>query len=65
MGQNGTCLISYELKIREACDVINHNIYNHVDIKKFFKSEIGRLADKILNKLLNFFRKRRLNKWQR
>lgn len=57
-GRKGTCLIPYNIRLFEAWGVIDTNVDNRSDLKKPFSSVIGRIIAKVLNKLLNLFKKR-------
>ena len=47
-GNNGTCIISYNMKIKEAW-VVGDNITNNMTIKKPYSSKAGKSVAKVLN----------------
>ena len=55
-GNKGKMIMPYDIKIREAYGIVD-NIINEDDIKKPYNSKIGQLFAKIINWILNVFRK--------
>ena len=58
-GKKGRAILPYDVKIREAWGVTDEVTLENSDIKKsiFNNTTILRFIAKVLNKILNFFRK--------
>ena len=55
-GNQGTAVLPYDIKIREAYGIVD-NIVNEVEVVKPYSSKIGTWVAKILNWILNIFKK--------
>lgn len=53
-GDKGTCIIPYDMKLRETW-AVGDNITNNIVIKKPFSSDFGKLIAKVLNMLGRLF----------
>ena len=56
-GTMGTCIIPYDMKIREAWAVVD-NIRDGVQIKKPFSSKAGKVVAKVINSVGNIIQKK-------
>lgn len=55
-GNNGNVIMPYDIKITEAYGIVD-NIINDVDVEKPYSSKIGKIVAKILNWILNLFKR--------
>ena len=55
-GDKGRAILPYDIKIKEAYGIVD-NIINDVEIKKPYSSKFGQFFAKIINWILNLFRK--------
>lgn len=55
-GNKGRAILPYDIKIKEAYGIVD-NIINDVEVKKPYSSKFGQLFAKIINWILNLFRK--------
>lgn len=56
-GNNGCVIIPYDFKIDE-CWIVSDNIIDNTEVKKPFSSKLGQIIAKIINKIVNLFKKK-------
>ena len=56
-GNNGCVIIPYDFKFDE-CWIVSDNIIDNTEVKKPFSSKLGQIVAKIINKIVNLFKKK-------